>query len=268
MTYSQVRFAMQNQASFERAQSSMRFFKTGQGQYAEGDQFIGISMPDLRILAKQFETLAHREIQQLIQSLIHEERMLALLILTRQYKKNKQAVYQLYLDNLIHVNNWDLVDASAHLIMGQHLLDQDKSILLELAGSKTMWNRRVAIVATWQFIRNNQFDWTVKIAEVLLNDLHDLIHKAVGWMLREAGKRDEQVLFSFLDQHAACMPRTMLRYACERLPVDKRRWHMVPAEDDRSIQEPLYLMAIPGMQESIEKGRNTKTEDCSTELPW
>lgn len=204
----------------------MRFFKTGKGQYAEGDQFIGISMPDLRVLAKQFETLVHSEIQQLIRSVLHEERLLALLILTRQYKKNKQAVYQLYLDNLMYVNNWDLVDVSAHLIMGQHLLDQDKSILLELARSKVMWNRRVAMVATWQFIRANQFDWTVKITQILLNDKHDLIHKAAGWMLREIGKRDAQVLLSFLDKHATNMPRTMLRYAIEKLPEGVRKGYL------------------------------------------
>lgn len=218
MNYSQVHFALQNQANLKRAESTMRFFKTGKGEYGEGDLFIGISMPDLRILAKQFEMLARSEIQQLMQSPIHEERMLAVIILTRQYKQNKQEVYQFYVDNLQYVNNWDLVDVSAHLIMGQHLMDQGKSILLDLAASENLWNRRVAMVATWQFIRNNQFEWTVKIAEILLNDTHDLIHKAVGWMLREAGKRNEQVLLSFLNQYAAHMPRTMLRYAIEKLP--------------------------------------------------
>ena len=222
MNYNQVHFALKNKADPLRAASSKRFFKTGKGQYAEGDQFIGISMPDLRVLAKQFEVMPHSEIQQLIASPIHEERMLAVIILTRQYKQNAHAVYQFYVDNLQYVNNWDLVDVSAHLIMGQHLLDQDKSILLDLAGSETMWNRRVAMVATWQFIRNNQFEWTVKIAEMLLNDSHDLIHKAVGWMLREAGKRDVQVLLFFLNHHAPNMPRTMLRYAIERLP--ERLW--------------------------------------------
>jgi 3-methyladenine DNA glycosylase AlkD len=118
------------------------------------------------------------------------------------------------------------VDVSAHLIMGQHLLDKDKSILIDLAGSKNMWNRRVAMVATWQFIRNNQFEWTVKIAQILLNDTHDLIHKAAGWMLREAGKRDKQVLLSFLNQHSVRMPRTMLRYAIERLPEALRKEYL------------------------------------------
>jgi 3-methyladenine DNA glycosylase AlkD len=226
MNYNQIHLILQNQADPIRAQKSLRFFKTGKGQYAEGDQFIGISMPDLRVLAKQFETLAHSEIQQLIRSVLHEERLLALLILTRQYKKNKQAVYQLYVDNLMYVNNWDLVDVSAHLIMGQHLLNQDRTILLKLACSEVMWNRRVAMVATWQFIRNNQFDWTVKIVEILLNDKHELIHKAAGWMLREAGKRDVQVLLSFLDKHATYMPRTMLRYAIEKLPEGARKGYL------------------------------------------
>lgn len=223
MSYSQVHFALQNQADPGRAESSRRFFKTGKGQYAEGDQFIGISMPDLRVFAKQFEALLHRDVLQLMMSPIHEERMLAVLILIRQYKQNKQTVYRMYVDNLQYVNNWDLVDVSAHLIMGQHLMDQDKAILSDLASSKIMWSRRVAMVATWQFIRSNQFDWTIKIAEILLNDRHDLIHKAVGWMLREAGKRDQKILLSFLDQHAVHMPRTMLRYAIEKLPDMMRK---------------------------------------------
>lgn len=226
MNYSQVQLSLKSKATPLRAEGSKRFFKTGQGQYAQKDQFIGISMPDLRIFAKRYEELTHNELQTLISSVIHEERLLALLILTRQYKQNKQAVYQFYVDNLQHVNNWDLVDISAHVIMGEHLLNQGKDILLDLASSPNMWNRRVAMVATWQFIRNNQFDWTVKIATMLLQDSHDLIHKAVGWMLRETGKRDQDVLLSFLNQHAASMPRTMLRYAIEKLTKEQRQYYL------------------------------------------
>lgn len=226
MNYQQVQASLKNKAAPLRAASTKRFFKTGQGQYAENDQFIGVTLPDLRVIAKQYEDLDYSELQKLISSAIHEERLLALLILTRQYKQNKQVVYQFYVDNLQHVNNWDLVDVSAHLIIGEHLMNRDKAILLELASSPSLWDRRVAMVATWQFIRSNQFDWTIKIATVLLQDTHDLIHKAVGWMLREAGKRDQDALLSFLNEHASCMPRTMLRYAIEKLTEEQRQHYL------------------------------------------
>lgn len=226
MNYPQVQLSLQNKSDPLRAQNMRRFFKTKPGQYAEDDQFIGIALPDLRMFAKQYKNLDYSELQILMASPVHEERLLTLLILTRKYKQNKQVVYQFYVDNLQHVNNWDLVDTSAHLIMGEHLLNQDKEILMQLASSSNLWNRRVAMVATWQFIRNNQFDWTIKIATVLLHDTHDLIHKAVGWMLREAGKRNQDVLLSFLNEHAACMPRTMLRYAIEKLTEDQRQYYL------------------------------------------
>ncbi len=226
MNYPQVQLSLKNKADPLRAENAKRFFKTGPGQYAAGDQFIGITLSDLRVFAKQYEDLNHGELQILMASSVHEERLLALLILTRQYKQNKQAVYQFYVDNLKHVNNWDLVDVSAHLIVGEHLMNLDKAILLELASSPSLWDRRVAMIATWQFIRNNQFEWTIKIATVLLCDTHDLIHKAVGWMLREAGKRDQGVLLSFLNEHAACMPRTMLRYAIEKLTEAQRQYYL------------------------------------------
>jgi len=226
MSYAEAHFVLQNQSDPIRAKKSLRFFKTGKGQYGEGDQFVGISMPDLRVIAKQFESLGYTAIQQLITSTIHEERMLAVLILIRQYKKDKQAVYQFYIDHLDYVNNWDLVDISAHLIMGQHLMDHDKSVLLELAQSPLIWHRRVAIVTTWWFIRHKQFDWTITVATVLLKDPHDLIHKAVGWMLREAGECDQHVLLSFLNKHANHMPRTMLRYAIEKLPESIRKGYL------------------------------------------
>lgn len=225
MNYDQIHFFLQNKGDHHRAEKAQRFFKTGKGHYAENDEFIGIPMPDLRVVAKQFESLPHSEVKQLIGSSIHEERMLALLILIRQYKKDTQAVYQLYMDNLMHVNNWDLVDTSAHLIIGRYLLHQEKDLLLELAASPVMWYRRIAIVTTWHFIRNNEFDWTIKIATQLLQDSHDLIHKAVGWMLREVGERDESRLLSFLDQYSSSMPRTMLRYATEKLPEEMRKYY-------------------------------------------
>jgi 3-methyladenine DNA glycosylase AlkD len=206
-----------------------RFFKTGVGDYAEHDQFIGVSNPVLRSIAKEFHTLSIPEIQTLIQSPVNEKRMLALFILVNQYQKgpfDKETCYQFYIKNLAHINNWNLVDASAHWIVGAHLMHGDKVPLLTLAKSDIIWERRVAIVATWYFIRHNSLEWTIKLAELLCHDRHDLIHKAVGWMLREAGKRDRNVLIGFLEQYANTMPRTMLRYSIEKLSVDQRKIYL------------------------------------------
>lgn len=207
-----------------------RFFKTGAGEYAEHDKFIGINTPTLRKIANEFSVLPIPDIQLLLESGINEERLLALFILTKQYARgkvqDKKTIYQFYLDNLQFVNNWNLVDSSAHLIVGAHLSNSNKKILETLAKSNSLWERRVAIVATWYFIRNDDFEWTLRLAKTLLQDSHDLIHKAVGWMLREVGKRDTKVLTSFLDKHAAHMPRTMLRYAIEKFPPNKRKAYL------------------------------------------
>jgi 3-methyladenine DNA glycosylase AlkD len=208
------------------------FFKTGVGQYAAHDQFLGVNVPTLRKVAKEFSTLSLQDIQGLLASPINEERLLGLLILVNQYQKAdlplKQSIYQFYLEHLHHVNNWNLVDSSAHLILGAHLFETnaDKELLTVLAKSTTMWERRISVVATWYFIRNKELNWTFQLAEMLLQDNHDLIHKAVGWMLREAGKANEAQLIMFLDQHAATMPRTMLRYAIERLAPPKRKFYL------------------------------------------
>lgn len=211
--------------------NSKIFFKTGPGQYAEGDQFIGVSVPNLRIIAKQFKNLPITDITTLLTSPFNEERLLALFILVDQYTKaseeKKEELYQFYLNHLSYVNNWNLVDASAHLIVGAHLLEKDKSLLVRLAQSQNLWERRTAIVATWYFIRHNNLEWTFKIATMLLDDTHDLIHKAVGWMLREASKRNEAELRDFLDTHATRMPRTMLRYAIEKLPETTRKSYLM-----------------------------------------
>lgn len=203
------------------------FFKKGAGGYAEHDQFIGISVPTLRKIAKEFLSLTLDELIHLIRSPINEERLLTLIILTHQYKLSSQEIkeklYQFYIQNLQHVNNWNLVDGSAHLIVGAHLWDKDRSYLTKLAISKSMWERRIAIVSTWYFIRNSDLEWTFKIALILQNDDHDLIHKAVGWMLREAGKRDCSQLVTFLENYATKMPRTMLRYAIEKFPEPLRK---------------------------------------------
>ncbi len=203
------------------------FFKTGPGDYAEHDQFMGVSVPNLRRIAKQFSTLGPEEIQVLIESPFNEERFLALIILVERYQTTKSLeIYEFYMKNLYHVNNWNLVDASAHLILGAHVFDKEKTILLDLAQSQVMWERRISIVSTWYFIRKNETDWTFKLAEMMLDDPHDLIHKACGWMLREAGKRNLLKLKDFLRQHGQKMPRTMLRYAIEKFPPEERKIYM------------------------------------------
>lgn len=205
------------------------FYKTGPGDYAEHDQFIGVSTPHLRKTAKQYFALSLTEIQPLLHSKINEERLLALFILVDQYQQGssieQEKIYQFYMDNINHVNNWNLVDASAHLIVGAHLVKKSRKLLSTLAASNHLWERRIAIVSTWCFIKNNDFNTTIKIAKQLLQDKHDLIHKATGWMLREVGKKDEALLVAFLTEHAHQMPRTMLRYAIEKLkPKDKKHF--------------------------------------------
>ncbi len=207
------------------------FFKTGPGGYAEGDQFLGVKVPFLRRMAKEFIAISLDEVQEILSSKMNEERLLALFILVYKYEKSsspelREKIYQFYLHHLIYVNNWNLVDASAHLILGAHLKDKDRKILLKLAKSSNIWERRIAIVSTWYYIRKSDLEWTFKIASLLLKDSHDLIHKAVGWMLREAGKKDEKLLIHFLDQHADQMPRTMLRYAIEKFSDAERKKYM------------------------------------------
>lgn len=202
------------------------YFKTSPGDYAEHDRFMGITVPVLRKIAKRFMTISLEELGFLIQSQINEERLLTLIMLAAQYKAGalaqKEEIYQFYRTNMRHINNWNLVDSSAHLIIGAHLFERDRDVLEELAASQNLWERRIAIVSTWYFIRKSDLEWTFKIAKLLLNDSHDLIHKAVGWMLREAGKKDEARLVSFLCDHAYQMPKTMLRYAIERLSKEER----------------------------------------------
>ncbi len=219
-----------NKLSEESNSNNAIFFKTNSGGYAEHDLFIGVSVPDLRKLAKEFSNLPLSDVAKLIKSRINEERLLALIILVNQYQKSdkdaREKRFQFYLDHLQHVNNWNLVDSSAHLIIGIHLINGDKKLLSSLAKSTIMWERRIAIVSTWYFIRKDQLEWTFKIALLLLKDEHDLIHKAVGWMLREAGKKDEVLLIEFLNEHANKMPRTMLRYAIEKLSTTKRKHYL------------------------------------------
>lgn len=202
------------------------FFKTGPGQYGEGDRFRGIRVPELRKLAKEHQALPLEQVDQLLQSAHHEDRLVALLILIRQFAKADQAerlkIYELYLGRTRLINNWDLVDVSAEHIVGAHLFDKSRKPLLSLARSSSLWERRIAMLATFHFIRRNQFEDTLRIATILLKDEHDLIHKAVGWLLREVGKRDLHAEEAFLLVHYQQMPRTMLRYAIERFPEEKR----------------------------------------------
>jgi 3-methyladenine DNA glycosylase AlkD len=206
------------------------FFKTGPGQYGEGDRFLGIRLPDLRKLAAKHRSAPLATISSMLRSKWHEERLLALLILILQYgtagAAQKDAIFRLYLRSTDRINNWDLVDCSAAQIVGAHLFEGGRARLLRLAKSKSLWERRIAIIATAHYIKRGEFADTLKIARILRDDPHDLIHKAVGWMLREVGKRDRAAEERFLKRHAARMPRTMLRYAIERFPERLRRSYL------------------------------------------
>jgi 3-methyladenine DNA glycosylase AlkD len=206
------------------------FFKTGAGQYGEGDIFLGIRVPVLRKLAKESKSLMPEDVLPLLRSPYHEERAFALIMLVNAFAKGddgiQKQIYDLYLANTQHINNWDLVDISAPNIVGAFLLTRDRKVIYQLAKSKSFWERRISMLATLYFIRRNQFADTLKIAEILLHDKQDLIHKAVGWMLREVGKRDTPFAEVFLKAYCKKMPRTMLRYAVERLPQTRRKMYM------------------------------------------
>ena len=214
----------------KRATSSQWFFKTGKGQYGYGDQFVGLNSATQRLLAKKYSHLGFREIETLLKSKIHEERQIGFLILVIQFNRGEQSqktrIYKFYLDHIDRVNNWDLVDLSADKILGAYLLGKPTGILNKLARSQNLWERRVAIIATYHFIKQNQFAKTLEIAEILLQDKHDLIHKAVGWMLREVGNRSLPTEIKFLKKHYKIMPRTMLRYAIEKFPEKQRKFYM------------------------------------------
>lgn len=214
-------------SSPKKAAILQRFFKTKKGEYGEGDKFIGVVVPDIRKVVKSYQDLDLAEVVLSLHSPIHEERLCAVLILVTQYKKadakQQKKIFQLYLKNYKFINNWDLVDLSAPNIVGAYLRDKPKDILYKLAKSKNLWQKRIAMLATFDDIYHKKSEETIKIAKILLHDEHDLIHKAVGWMLREVGKRvDEKVLLKFLDEYYRTMPRTSLRYAIERLPEAKR----------------------------------------------
>jgi 3-methyladenine DNA glycosylase AlkD len=217
-------------ADAKRAVHAQRFFKTGRGEYAEGDVFLGITVPTLRALVKRCESISIDDVVSLLGSPLHEERLLALFLLVERYKKGSDAVkarvFQHYLRNTDYVNNWDLVDCSAHLIAGAYLEKRDRSVLFTMARSKVLWARRIAVIATYHFIKRNDFDDALALFALLRDDAEDLMHKAVGWMLREIGKRDQRVEEKFLRAHYKKMPRTMLRYAIERFPEMRRKAYL------------------------------------------
>ncbi len=230
MTNQKIKKRLKQLANKEKAEVLQRFFKTGPGEYGEGDVFIGVKVPDLRKVAKDFQDIATEDVIVLLESAIHEERLLALLILVRKYVKGnetaKKRIYRLYLKKTKFINNWDLVDVTAHHIVGDYLMDKNKAPLYRLAKSEDLWERRIAILATFYFIKHGKYEETLKIAKILLTDEEDLIHKAVGWMLREIGKRDMISEEMFLKQHYKEMPRTMLRYAIEKFPEPKRQKYL------------------------------------------
>ncbi len=227
MSVTEIRKEIKKQANPKHAVILQRFFKTGKGEYGEGDVFYGIKVPGQRKIAKQFKDLSTTALKSLINSKIHEERLIASLILVDQYKKGdekkKKLILNFYLRNIKGINNWDLVDLSAPQIIGEHLLDKEKDLIYKFAHSKDIWEKRIAVLSTFTFIKNHFFEDTLNISEILLNDKHDLIHKAVGWMLREVGKRDLEIEEEFLLKCYKTMPRTMLRYAIEKFPEKKRK---------------------------------------------
>lgn len=225
----QLRRALRKAGNKEDAVFLQRFFKTGAGEYGEGDRFLGVRVPATRKIVKQFPTATLEDALTLLESEWHEERLLALLIMVRLYQngdeKSRRDTYNAYLANARYINNWDLVDASAEHVVGPHLIGKAsaKRVLMKLAKSQDLWERRIAMLSTFHFIKSNEFELALEISDELLHDRADLIQKAVGWMLREIGNRDRAVLENFLETRAPVMPRTMLRYAIEKFPDSKRK---------------------------------------------
>ncbi len=225
-----LREALDQRADAEQAQHLQRFFKTAPGEYGAGDRFLGIRVPLQRALVKKYrDQIQHTEVEGLLHSTFHEHRLTALLLWVQHYQRGdstqRQQVFAAYLANTDWINSWDLVDTTAHHIVGEHLLTGSRAVLYRLSQSSSLWERRIAIISTFRLIKNDEFEDTLNIAKALLDDQEDLIHKAVGWMLREVGKRDQAVEEAFLQQHAPQMPRTMLRYAIEKFSAQKREMY-------------------------------------------
>jgi len=230
MTAKDIQKVLRSLANPEIAEHSQHFFKTGIGEYGEGDKFLGIRIPMLRKLLKEFKTTSLKQILILLKSAYHEERLFSLLLLVDKFKisdvHEKAVIYDLYINNTKYINNWDLVDSSANHIAGAYLDDKDKQPIYQLALSDSLWERRIAIISTFHLIRKNEFYDALEISALLLGGSEDLVHKAVGWMLREIGKRDITAEKTFLDKHYKEMPRTMLRYAIERFQKKERKAYL------------------------------------------
>ena len=231
MSLKNLRKELQFKANKEKAISFRKYFKTGKGEYGEGDIFLGITVPEERKIAINFaNSVTLKDAEKLLKSKIHEERFVALEILVFKYGKGnlkeREEIYHFYLKNTEFINNWDLVDTSARYIVGNHLINKNKSILYKLAKSKNLWEKRIAMISTYEFIKNDKFEDALRISKILLGDSHDLIHKAVGWILREIGNRNKKILEDFLKKHYKKIPRTMLRYAIEKFPEKKRKEYM------------------------------------------
>jgi len=230
MGLKELRKQINDLANAEVAKTQLWFFKTGKGEYGEGDKFVGLKVPVQRRIAKEFKNLTYIELKELLASKIHEERLIALLILVHKYgqsdESEKEKIFRFYISNRMRINNWDLVDLSAPKIIGMHLINEDRQILFDFAKSKNLWERRIAILSTMAFIRMDDFYTTLQIADILIEDEHDLIHKAVGWMLREVGKKNLKVEEDFLKSRYKKMPRTMLRYSIEKFPESKRKKYL------------------------------------------
>lgn len=230
MSYKKVFSELKSYSNPAKAEHSKRFFKSGPGEYGEGDMFLGITVPNQRKIAKKFKQIDLNEVQKLLQSEYHEARLTAVMLLVYKIEKADEYVFEevveFYLKNLRYVNNWDIVDSSCHQILGRFLFNKERDLLYELAHSKNLWEKRIAMITCYHFIKRDDFEDALKIAEILLNDDHDLIHKAVGWMLREIGNRNLDAETQFLDQYFKNMPRTMLRYAIEKFDEPLRKYYL------------------------------------------
>ena len=217
---------LQSLSNAEKREIFPKFFKAGKGQYGEGDRFLGVTVPNIRTIAKRHKEISLEEIRELLESEWHEVRLCSLIIMVETSKKKdetlRQKLFDLYLSQTNHINNWDLVDLSCHHIVGEYLLDKSRDILYQLAQNRLLWDNRIAIVSTYAFIRKGQLEDTYALSELMMHHPHDLMHKAIGWMLREAGKRDSDRLYDYIISHRADMPRTMLRYAIEKFsPIER-----------------------------------------------
>ncbi len=238
MTAQKIHAALTDLGNPDIAAHSARFFKTGPGEYGEGDRFLGIRVPVLRKKAREFSHTPLMETLRLLRSAFHEERLVALFILVGKFSKamsdQKKKIYELYLKHTEYINNWDLVDSSAGHIVGAYLADKNKKPIYRLAGSRNPWERRIAVISTFPMIKTNDYDTTLDVSRMLLTDEEDLIHKAVGWMLREIGKRDLAVERDFLNKHSREMPRTMLRYAIEKFSEEERQIYLSDCVNDQA----------------------------------